>query len=48
MSVNTTKLVHDESNPLPSSLGLDELPKLMLNCFTSVRKAKPTLLDDRS
>ena len=36
---NPTKLVHDESQPPPCSLGLDVVPKLMLNLFTSVREA---------
>jgi hypothetical protein len=31
---------HDEGGPLSSSLGLNAIPKLMLNCISCVRELK--------
>jgi hypothetical protein len=45
---NSTKFVHDEGSPSPSSPGLDAIPKLMFHRFTSVRHTKNTLLGYRS
>lgn len=42
---NPTKFVHDESHPPPCSSGFYAILNLMLNQFTSVRKAKNALIE---
>ena len=45
---NSTKLMHNVSSPSPCPPSLNTIPKLVFYRFTSVRKAKDTLLGDAS
>ena len=45
---NPTKLMHNESGPSPCPPSLNTIPNFVFYRFTSVRKAKNTLLGDAS
>lgn len=46
--VTPTKSMHNECSPSSCSLGLNAIPKVAINRFACVRKAKSTLFRDRS
>ena len=46
-SSNPTKFMHDASGPPSNSLSLNAIPKLVLNKFARVGKAKDALLGDK-
>lgn len=45
--VNATKVMQDTHGPLPSYHGLNAIPKLVFNKFTSFKKVEEALLGHR-